>query len=99
MSHRRLILYVGELLQSLLKVLLLEILLKISAQKTSETLAKIIENAKKNRGKNKSTFNRRAVDVEVQHLSRERIFDSSKFQAHFIRVLLTLEFLINQAME
>ena len=47
MSHRRLILYVGELLQSLLKVLLLEILLKISAQKTSETLAKIIENAKK----------------------------------------------------
>ena len=39
--------------------------LKISAQKTSKTLAKIIENAK-NRGKNKSTFNRRAVDVEVQ---------------------------------
>ena len=98
MSHLRLILYVGELLQGLLKVLLLEILLKISAQKTSETLAKIIENAK-NRGKNKSTFNRRAVDVEVQHLSRERIFDSSNFQAHFIRVLLTLEFLINQAME
>ena len=65
MSHLRLILYVGELLQGLLKVLLLVILLKTSAQKTSKTLAKIIENAK-NRGKNKSTFNRRAVDVEVQ---------------------------------
>ena len=46
MSHLRLILYVGELLQGLIKVLLLVILLKISAQKTSKSLAKIIEKAK-----------------------------------------------------
>ena len=47
MSHLRLILYMGELLQGLIKVLILVILLKTSAQKTSKTLAKIIENAKK----------------------------------------------------